>query len=189
MDTKFYFTWHLLSTLLLIAVLRTNVQSEELLGPSYSRLLASEQSDRSFVPIALTSAGTRTVEAANAVNAVNAVTEQVAKGQQRKLQKRSVSIRLRDLQQFISQLIDNVAENADSSDGRAMSANVLFNERIVERIRRFIEGYIFDGSAPSAMQSNGRVFLFKGKWKELANCDSRPWHVIELTLSLQVSRN
>lgn len=86
-------------------------------------------------------------------------------------QQRSFSIRLRDLQNFIGHLVDNeqmkiendaIATVGQIPNRRALSTNLLFNEQIVERVRRFAERYIFQDAAANAMQTSGRVFLFKG---------------------------
>lgn len=79
----------------------------------------------------------------------------------RQLQKRSISIRLRDLQKYISQLIDN--ESAEMGNRRSMSTNLLFSDRVVERVQNFIERYFLEDTSSKALQSSGRVFLFKGE--------------------------
>lgn len=152
MDDKKCFAGKWLSATLLVILLTSNAQSEELHGAGHPRA-PTDENDGHLVPVA-------PLTQRSEYSAVPAA--QPAREQQRQLQKRSISIRLRDLQKFISQLIDNVAENDESSNGRAMSTNLLFNDKVIERIRGFVESY-FDGSAAGAAQSNGRVFLFKGE--------------------------
>lgn len=86
-------------------------------------------------------------------------------------QQRSFSIRLRDLQNFIGHLVDNeqmkmendaIATVGQMPNRRALSTNFLFNDQIVERVKRFAERYIFQDAAANALQTSGRVFLFKG---------------------------
>lgn len=83
-------------------------------------------------------------------------------------QQQSFSIRLRDLQNLIGQLVDDEQTKIES-DGiaglpnrRALNTNALFNDEIIERVKRFAERYIFQDAAANALQTSGRVFLFKG---------------------------
>lgn len=84
-------------------------------------------------------------------------------------QQRSFSIRLRDLQGFIGQLVDNEQRKMENDaittvgsmpNRRSMSTNLLFNDQILERVRRFAERYFF---REGALSTSGRVFLFKGE--------------------------
>lgn len=85
-------------------------------------------------------------------------------------QQRSFSIRLRDLQNFIGQLVDDeqmkMENDAIATVGmpnrRALTTNLLFNDQIIERVKRFTERYIFQEGTANALQTSGRVFLFKG---------------------------
>lgn len=87
-------------------------------------------------------------------------------------QQRSFSIRLRDLQGFIGQLVDDeqmkmekdaIATVGSMPNRRSMSANLLFNDQILDRVRRFAERYFFQEGAVNALSTSGRVFLFKGE--------------------------
>lgn len=83
---------------------------------------------------------------------------------------RSFSIRLRDLQSFIGNLIDDeqlklendAIATAGMTNRRALSTNLLFNDQIIERVKKFAERFIFQDAASNAVQSSGKVFLFKG---------------------------
>lgn len=85
-------------------------------------------------------------------------------------QQRSFSIRLRDLQNLIGNLVDDEQmkmerdgiTSAGMQNRRALSTNLLFNDQFIERIKQFAERYIFRDAATNALQTSGRVFLFKG---------------------------
>lgn len=92
-------------------------------------------------------------------------------------EQRSFSIRLRDLQSFISHLVDDeqmkiendAISTVGSSNRRALSTNLLFNDQIIERVKRFAERYIFHDAAANALKTSGRVFLFKGLHQWIRN--------------------
>lgn len=170
-----------LSQIILFIILMTSchAQSNKLHDSRYFRAITYEN-DGHFVPVmyrnepitetapavTTTSTGVQNVAALQSTKDQHQYQQHLQQQQLRQMQKRSISIRLKDLQKFISQLIDNVAETDESSNGRAMSTNLLFNDKVIERIRRFIENYLFDGSSSTnAMQSTGRVFLLKGEFE------------------------
>lgn len=83
-------------------------------------------------------------------------------------QQQSFSIRLRDLQNLIGQLADGEQTKIENDafagipNRRALNTNPLFNDEIIERVKRFAERYIFQDATANALQTSGRVFLFKG---------------------------
>lgn len=85
-------------------------------------------------------------------------------------QQRNFRIRLRDLQGFIGQLVDDEQMKMENdaiatvgmSNRRALNTNLLFNDQVIERVKQFAERYIFQHGTTNALQASGRVFLFKG---------------------------
>lgn len=83
-------------------------------------------------------------------------------------QQQSFSIRLRDLQSLIGHLVDDEQTKIESDAiagmpiRRALNTNPFFNDEFIERVKRFAERYIFQDAAANALQTSGRVFLFKG---------------------------
>lgn len=88
-------------------------------------------------------------------------------------EQRSITIRLDDLQELLTELMKVDAKDMDNSvekraeSERAFITDLLFNEKFIRRVKKFTEKYIFQaGSASSALNnaipSDGRVFFFKG---------------------------
>lgn len=88
----------------------------------------------------------------------------------------SISIRLKDLQQLMTQLLidranaekmSNVydSDNAVAESRRSYDQEVMVSDRILEPLRRLAEQFIFEGSSGSgtAVKPTGRFFLFRGK--------------------------
>lgn len=79
----------------------------------------------------------------------------------------SISIRLRDLQSALVQLIAekriNLEPNEIESNNRcAYSTDLIFNDQFIEQVKRFSDRYIFEDKESTGATSSGRVFLFKG---------------------------
>lgn len=182
---------YLVSLLLLITVLISTSNQQKLISsiqPRYSRLVSNENDD-GFVPIVRPAEMDKTIQSSNRFNekTVSPVIKQIDKridNENSKNDERSISIRLRDVQNLLAEFLK---ENKEEEEGRrnddngsvlvkrstdeqrAYITDLLFNEKLINRVKKFTEKYIFEaasGSAGTALNNvipgGGRVFLFKG---------------------------
>lgn len=95
-------------------------------------------------------------------------------------EQKSITIRLEDVHELLKELMQNDAdakantENSlekQSGEERAYITDLLFDPKFVRRLKKFTKKYIFDAGSASSSLSNvipsaGRVFFFKGEFRE-----------------------
>lgn len=107
-------------------------------------------------------------------------------------EQRSITIRLEDLHDFLQEFMKDDAMEQDNSlgrqsgDARAFITDLLFNEKLIRRVKKFTEKYIFNvGSASSTLNSvipsAGRVFFFKGQARQWLLLPQIIWHFCGLS--------
>lgn len=169
---------YLISILLLVIIFISNTNQEKFVSSSSVKYSpAANDDDDGFVPMTHMSYNAKTY-ANNNNNRMDIKrsttttdmkqTNQLNDGEAN--EQRSINIRLKDLQNLLGQLIadekikmDDLAVENSGGDRRAITTNLLFNEKFIERVKNFAERYIFQDRASTGVASQtGRLFLFKG---------------------------
>lgn len=86
---------------------------------------------------------------------------------------RSIDLSLQKLQEMtmdflaiIGQSNDGTIQKRSINEQRAFITDLLFNEKVINRVKKFTEKYIFQAASGSSLQdlvpAGGRLFLFKG---------------------------
>lgn len=96
-------------------------------------------------------------------------------GDDEKEQVRSINVSLQELEDVVWDFLAIASQASDESiiqkrsidEQRAYITDLLFNENVINTVKKFAEKYIFQAASGSALQNfmpaGGRLFLFKGK--------------------------